>query len=470
MVGALSVSLTFLGGAREVTGSCILVQAGRTRFLLDCGMFQGGSESDRKNQRRMPVPPSSVDFVLSTHAHIDHSGLLPKLVRDGFRGPVHCTPPTADLLNVMLPDSGHIQEKEAEWANRKRERGGKRQVVPLYTEADALAVTPRLRPVPYEKSFEPAPGISVAFLDAGHILGSAIVVVTVRDEGREKRLVFSGDLGHHGLPIVRDPTPVRRADALVIESTYGNRVHKGMGETVEEFVHAVNDTLRRKGGNVIIPSFAVGRAQDILYLLADLTRQGRLSGITVYIDSPLAAEATRITLRHPECFDEATKEVFAWRDAHPEALKVVFTQSSEDSRALNSLRGGAIIMAGSGMCDAGRIKHHLKHNLWRRECTVVIVGFQAQGTLGRKIVEGAKRVKVLGEDLAVAADIYTIGGLSAHADREDLLAWAGGFEAPPGKVLVAHGEESVSVEFAGTLRSKLGWGAEVPVPGVPVTV
>ena len=466
----MSVSLTFLGGAREVTGSCILVQTGRSRFLVDCGMFQGGSESDRKNRRRMPVPPASIDFVLSSHAHIDHSGLLPKLVRDGFRGPVHCTPATADLLKVMLPDSGHIQEKEAEWENRKRERGGRQMVIPLYTEADALAVAARFREVPYEKTFEPAPGVSVTFLDAGHILGSAIVAVTVREEGREKRLVFSGDLGHRGLPIVRDPTPVRGADALVIESTYGNRVHKGMENTVEEFVHAVDHTLRRKGGNVVIPAFAVGRAQDILYLLADLTRQGRLSGITIYIDSPLAAEATRITLRHPECFDDATKEVFAWRDAHPDALKVVVTQSTDDSRALNSLRGGAIILAGSGMCEAGRVKHHLKHNLWRKECSVVIVGFQAQGTLGRKIVEGAKRVKVFGEEIAVAADVYTIGGLSAHADREDLLAWAGRFESPPGTVMVAHGEEAVSVEFAGTLRSRLRWRAEVPVPGTPVAV
>ena len=466
----MSAALTFLGGAREVTGSCILVQSDRNRFLVDCGMFQGGGESDRKNQRRMPVSPSSIDFVLSTHAHIDHSGLLPKLVRDGFRGPVYCTPATADLLKVMLPDAGHIQEKEAEWESRKRERGGRKTVAPLYTEMDAIAVGPRLRAVPYGKAFEPAHGISATLLDAGHILGSAIVTVFLRDGGTEKRLVFSGDLGHRGLPIVRDPSPVARADALVIESTYGNRLHKGMGDTEEEFVRAVHDTLRRKGGNVIIPAFAVGRAQDILYLLADLTRRGRLSGITVYVDSPLAAEATRITMRHPECFDEATREVFAWRDAHPEAMRVVFTRSAEESRALNSLHGGAIILAGSGMCEAGRIKHHLKHNLWRKESSVIIVGFQAQGTLGRKIVEGAKRVKVLGEDIAVAADVYTIGGLSAHADREDLLAWAGHFEAPPGTVLVAHGEESVSLEFAGTLRSRLGWTAEVPVPGSPVMI
>ncbi len=466
----MSVSLTFLGGAREVTGSCILVRSESARFLVDCGMFQGGGESDRKNARRMPVPPESIDFVLCTHAHIDHTGLLPKLVRDGFPGPVYCTSATADLLSVMLPDSGHIQEREAEWQSRKRMRGGKRGVTPLYTEEDARAVLPRLFSVRYGEPFSPAPAVSARFLDAGHILGSAIAEVTVQDGGKGKRLVFSGDLGHRGLPIVRDPTPVPGADALVIESTYGNRVHKGMQESVEEFFHAVDDTLRRKGGNVIIPSFAVGRAQDILYLLADLTRKGRLAGITVYIDSPLASEATRITLRHPECFDEETRALYAWTEAHPDALRIVMVKNPEESQALNSIRGGGIIMAGSGMCDAGRIKHHLKHNLWRKECSVVIVGFQAQGTLGRKIVEGAKRVRVLGEDVTVASDVYTIGGLSAHADREDLLAWAGRFEAPPGNVFVAHGEESVSLEFAGTLRGKLGWSAQVPSPGKPLPV
>ena len=428
----MSVTLTFLGAAREVTGSCILVQTARSRFLVDCGMFQGGGESDRKNARRMPVPPASIDFVLSTHAHIDHSGLLPKLVRDGFRGPIHCTSATADLLGVMLPDAGHIQEKEAEWHTRKRERGGKREVPRSTPRRTRWPSSRRFAPFPTGSRSLPGRGVSAAFLDAGHILGSAIVTVAVEDGGKEKKLVFSGDLGHRGLPIVRDPAPVSRADALVIESTYGNRVHKGMEETVEEFVHAVNDTLRRKKGNVVIPAFAVGRAQDILYLLTDLTRKGRLSGITLYIDSPLAAEATRITMRHPECYDEETRELFAWRDAHPDALEVILVKNMEESMALNSLRGGAILLAGSGMCDAGRIKHHLKHNLWRKECSVIIVGFQAQGTLGRKIVDGAKRVRVFGEEIAVAADVYTIGGLSAHADRDDLLAWAGRFEAPRG--------------------------------------
>ncbi len=448
----------------------MLVQAPGARFLVDCGMFQGGEEADRKNSRPFPAALSSIDFVLSTHAHLDHSGLLPKIARDGFRGPIYSTSATADLLKVMLPDSGHIQEREAEWQTRRALRAGRRDGRPLYTEADALAVFPLLKPVPYGEEISPAPGIRVRFLDAGHILGSAIVSVAVRDDGREKTLVFSGDLGHRGLPIVRDPATVERADVLVMESTYGNRLHKGMGETIEEFLHALTDTLQRKGGNVIIPSFAVGRAQDILYLLADLTRKGRISGLTLYIDSPLAAEATRITLRHPECFDEETRKVLEWREENPEALRVVATANSQESMALNSIRGGAIILAGSGMCTAGRIKHHLKHNLWRKECSVVIVGFQAEGTLGRRIVDGARWVRIFGDDIAVAADIYTIGGLSAHADRDGLLAWAGNFRDPPARVFVAHGEESVSIGFAQTLRDRLRWNAEVPDPGQPFEV
>ena len=448
----------------------MLVQAPGARFLVDCGMFQGGEEADRKNSRPFPAALSSIDFVLSTHAHLDHSGLLPKIARDGFRGPIYSTSATADLLKVMLPDSGHIQEREAEWQTRRALRAGRRDGRPLYTEADALAVFPLLKPVPYGEEISPAPGIRARFLDAGHILGSAIVSVAVRDDGREKTLVFSGDLGHRGLPIVRDPATVERADVLVMESTYGNRLHKGMRETIEEFLHALTDTLQRKGGNVIIPSFAVGRAQDILYLLADLTRKGRISGLTLYIDSPLAAEATRITLRHPECFDEETRKVLEWREENPEALRVVATANSQESMALNSIRGGAIILAGSGMCTAGRIKHHLKHNLWRKECSVVIVGFQAEGTLGRRIVDGARWVRIFGDDIAVAADIYTIGGLSAHADRDGLLAWAGNFRDPPARVFVAHGEESVSIGFAQTLRDRLRWNAEVPDPGQPFEV
>jgi len=462
----MTAAVTFLGGAREVTGSCILVEADGARFLVDCGLFQGGGESEERNARPFPVPPASVDFVLLTHAHLDHCGRLPRLVREGFRGPVYATPATCDLARIMLLDAAHIQEKEAEWHARRLARSGRRDAPsPLYTTADAAAVAPRLHGVPYGTAFSPAPGIEAVFLEAGHILGSAVVSIRLGRGGPGGRtLVFTGDLGHRGLPIVRDPAPVREADVVAMESTYGNRVHKGMRETVEEFAAAVSDTIGRKGGNVIVPAFAVGRAQDVLYLLTDLTRQGRLSGITVYLDSPLAAEATRITLRHPECFDEAARELVAWREAHPGALRVVVTEKVEDSMALNQVQG-AVILAGSGMCEAGRIKHHLKHNLWRKEASVVIVGFQARGTLGRRIVDGARTVTIFGEEIAVAADVYTIGGLSAHADREDLLDWASRFARPPGRVFVAHGEEEVSVGLARLLGERFGWPAEVPFPG-----
>lgn len=466
----MTVAIRFLGGAREVTGSCILVEAGKTRFLVDCGLFQGGAEGDRKNERPFPVPPASIRFVLLTHAHLDHCGLLPRLVREGFRGPILATPATADLAAVMLPDAAHIQEKEAEWRARRAVRAGRRErIAPLYTAEDAAAVFPLLSPVPYGEAVSPAPGIRVLFLDAGHILGSAILSVAVRDGGGEKSLVFTGDLGHRGLPIVRDFTPVEEADVVVMESTYGDRAHKGMEETIAEFVHAVTDTIGRKGGNVLIPAFAVGRAQDILYLLTDLARQQKLPDTTVYIDSPLAAEATRVTLRHPECFDEETRRLFAWRNDHPGVPRILVTQGVEESKALNDVRG-AVILAGSGMCEAGRIKHHLKHNLWRKEASVVIVGFQAQGTLGRKIVDGAKTVTIFGEEIAVQADVYTIGGLSAHADRDDLLRWAGSFRRPPGAAFVAHGEERVSLSFAEALRRRFRWSATVPEAGRIIVV
>ena len=464
------MDLTFFGGAREVTGSCILVRTGRSRFLVDCGMFQGGSESDRRNERKFPFDPSSIDFVLCTHAHIDHSGLLPKLVKDGFRGGVHCTDSTADLLNIMLPDSAHIQEKEAEWKSRRKRRGGKKGVEPIYTEIDALAVLGRLKRSSYGVPALLRTGITVTFLNAGHILGSSIVVVDVEDSGAPRRMVFTGDLGHRGLPIMRNPDKVDRADVVVMESTYGNRAHKGMMESMDEFAHAINDTLVRKGGNVIIPAFAVGRTQDVVYALVDLTRKGIIKGITAYLDSPLAIEASRITMQHICELNEETRDLRDWLQANPEAIRIVPVKDAEESMRLNNIKGGAVIIAGSGMCTAGRIKHHLKHNLWRKECSIVIVGFQAQGTLGRRIVDGVKLVKVFEENIAVAADVNMIGGLSAHADRDDLLDWAGGFHKEPGTVLINHGEESVALEFAEILRSHFGWSPKVPFKEEPIPV
>ncbi|MCL2102789.1 MAG: MBL fold metallo-hydrolase [Syntrophorhabdaceae bacterium] len=444
----MTMDLTFLGGAREVTGSCILVRAANSRFLVDCGMFQGGAEGDRRNARKFPFEPSSIDFVLCTHAHIDHSGILPKLVKEGFRGGVHCTDATADLLNIMLPDSGHIQEKEAEWKSRKRQRKGRRVAVPLYTQADARVVAERLRPTQYGVQVLLRPGITATFLNAGHILGSSIVVVDVEDGGPPRRLVFSGDLGHRGLPILRDPVKVDRADVVVMESTYGNRVHKGMNESMDEFAHAINDTLRRKGGNVIIPAFAVGRTQDVLYALLDLTRKGIIEGITVYVDSPLAIEASRITMRNHKYFDDETCELLEWREANPDALNIVLVRDAEDSMRLNQI-SGAVIVAGSGMCNAGRIKHHLKHNLWRSECTVVFTGFQALGTLGRILVDGiVSEVKLFGEEIAIRSRIVNFKTMSSHADKNGLIKWLDAIEPKPERVFVLHGEHDTCLSFA----------------------
>lgn len=462
--------MTFLGAAREVTGSCFLAHAGGVRFLVDCGLFQGGREAEEKNRAFPPFDPEAIDFVLLTHAHIDHSGLLPRLVTLGFRGPVYCTSATADLLAVMLPDAAFIQEKEAEWANYDRRKKNGRimdEVAPLYTVAQAHACLRRLHTVGYDQELRPHPHVRVRFRDAGHILGSASLEVWVDSGGRTRKLVFSGDLGMPGRPVVNDPTPIEAADYLIVESTYGNRLHKGMKETVDELAHAVNDTLSRKGGNVIIPAFAVGRTQEILYLLMDLVRQGRLPrNLAVFVDSPMANAATEVTLRHRDLLDAETRALLAWFRASPDAPYLRVTEDVEDSMALNKIKQGAIIISASGMCDAGRVKHHLKFNLPRPECTVVITGFQAQGTLGRLLVDGAKTVRIFREEVPVRADIYTLGGLSAHADRDALLAWLKHFRAPPRQTYVVHGETQTALTFAELIRAQLGWPVEVPDAGM----
>ncbi len=463
------MQISFLGSTREVTGSCFMVQAEGLRFLVECGLFQGGRDADVKNHTFPAFDPESIDFVLLTHAHIDHSGLLPRLVTLGFRGPVYCTHATADLLAVMLPDAAFIQEKEAEWANydrRKKDGALKEEVAPLYTVAQAHACLRRLQTVDYDQELRPHARVRVRFRDAGHILGSAIVEVWVESGDQTRKLVFSGDLGMPGRPVVNDPTPIDSADYLIVESTYGNRLHKGMKETVDELAHAINDTLARKRGNVIIPAFAVGRTQEILYLLMDLVRQGRLPrNLAVFVDSPMASAATEITLKHQALLDPETRALLAWFRASPDAPYLRVTEDVEDSMALNKIRQGAIIISASGMCDAGRIKHHLKFNLPRPECTVVITGFQAQGTLGRQLVDGAKTVRIFREEVPVRADLYTLGGLSAHADRDALLAWLRHFRQPPRCAFVVHGEEETALGFAELMRARLGWTVEVPRPG-----
>ena len=454
--------LGFFGAAGEVTGSCTLVETGDTRFLVDCGMFQGGPEARSKNLRALNFgfDVRKIDFVLLTHAHIDHSGLLPRLAVLGYKGPIYATPASIDLLEVVLPDSAHIQEKEAEWQLRNRHRRGKGErgiPAPLYTVAQAQAALSQLRPVAYGQTLQAADGVNVRFHDAGHILGSAWLEVTVTGEGRPRKLVFSGDLGMPGRPVLRDPEKVvPAADVLLIESTYGDRLHRSLPETEEEIVAAFART-RAAHGNLVIPSFAVGRTQEIIYLLADLVRRQRIAPLKVYVDSPMANTATQITYAHPELLDEETHDLIAWQQAHPDKMKLEFVADVEASKALNDIRSGAVILSASGMCEAGRIKYHLRENLPRSECSILIAGFQAAGTLGRRLVDGARLVRIFGQTVPVRARIYTVGGLSAHADQAALLGWLGGFHEPPGRTFVVHGEAGASENFAQAIEQKLGW-------------
>jgi len=498
--------LSFLGAAREVTGSCYLLEAGGRRILIDCGLFQGGREARRKNREALAFDPRSIDCVLLTHAHIDHSGLLPRLVALGYRGPIHATAATCDLLAVMLPDAAYIQEKEAERENRHRhrarqtvvrheERGRGRPALesaPLYTVAQAHDCLRRLRPVDYDTEFEPLPGMRCRLRDAGHILGAAMIELWVTEEpptlavlaaphggahralgrpggamehGATRKLVFSGDIGQPGRPVVRDPTPIADADVLLIESTYGDRLHKSIEETEQELVRAIDETLTQSRGNLIVPAFAVGRTQEILYVLGDLMRRGRIArDIEIIVDSPMAVRATEITGQHLDLTDIEMRTLTAWqKQKRANRPRIRYTESVEESMRLNELRG-AIIISASGMCDAGRIKHHLRHNLPRAEAGILITGFQAEGTLGRRLVDGARRVRIFGEEIPVRARLHTIGGLSAHADQAGLLGWLGGFHAPPKRTFVVHGESATAEGFARLVHERLGWRTEAPLP------
>lgn len=469
------MQLTFYGAAAEVTGSCYLVEAEtaaskKLRFIFDCGMFQGGRESYRKNLSALGFDISHIDFVLLSHAHLDHSGLLPRLTALGYHGPVYVTTATADLLRVMLLDSAHIQEKEAEWENRHfhgrhAKRGWER--APLYTVAQAQVCLKQLQCVDYGIEFSPHPAVRCTFRDAGHILGSAITEIWVAESAkygrRSRKLVMSGDLGQPMRPVLRDPEVVRKADILLIESTYGNRLHKPLAATEDELVQAIDTTLHKKGGNVIMPAFSVGRTQEVLFVLTDLVRRERLPPLNIYVDSPMAISATELTIKHRHLLDAETCALIDWQRQHPDRPRIRFIQDVQDSMALNEIRGGAVIISASGMCDGGRIKYHLQHNLSRRECSVVITGFQAAGTLGRRLVDGARRVRLFGKEVAVHADIFTIGGLSAHADQESLLGWLSNLSKPPQHCFVVHGETEVAAAFASAVRRRLNWpGVVVP--------
>ncbi len=438
------------GAAREVTGSNYLVAVGETRFLVDCGMHQGGDEQEADNFAPFPYDPGELAFVLLTHAHIDHSGRLPRLVKQGFAGPIHATSATCDLAEIMLLDSAYIQEMEAEWRTRKARRAGRRVREALYTQDDAREAIRLLKPARYSQPLELGPGITAVFHDAGHILGSSILELRLEERGEKVDVVFSGDIGQPDQPIIRDPQNLRHADYLFMEATYGDRLHEHDG-TPQDKLTAILKQAKQDGGNVIIPAFAVGRTQELLYFLRRILETENLD-MPVYVDSPLASKASEVFREHPEAYDEEAWKLM--KEGGPfDFPRLHFTHSVDESRALNGKRGIVIISA-SGMADAGRIRHHLKHNLWRPEAHVVITGFQAQGSLGRRLLEGAKRVRLFGEEIAVKAHIDEITGLSAHADQAQLLEWASHFE-PPRLTILIHGEVQSALTLETLLEEKL---------------
>ena len=446
-----------MGAARTVTGSCHLVEADGVKILLDCGMYQG--HDAQRNHEPFPFDPAEIDYVILSHAHLDHCGLIPKLVREGFRGHVVSTRPTAEIARLILLDAAHLQEEEVEREARKAARRGEPPPEPLFDVGDALSAMDHFSiRIGYGEELPLDHRVSVIFHDAGHVLGSAIVELRV--EG--KTLVFSGDLGSWNRPIVRDPSPAPPCDLLLCEGTYGDRPHRSFAESVEEFRDAINTVISR-GGTVLVPSFALERTQEVLYVLYKLWVRDEIPrSVRIVLDSPLGSAVTRVFSRYPDWFDKEGREVFA-RPENPfrfPALSV--TRSAEDSKRLNHVDGGYIIIAGSGMCTGGRIVHHLKHRLWRREDGVVFVGYQARGTLGRAIVDGARRVHVMGEEVAVKAGIWTINGFSAHADRGELLRWITAAQA--GKVVLVHGEEHALESLARDLFAS-GIEAAIPSPG-----
>jgi metallo-beta-lactamase family protein len=455
------LKLKFLGGARTVTGSCFYIKCNDFKLLIDCGLYQG-EYADEVNRAAFDYKPQEIDYIFVTHAHLDHSGMLPRTVKEGFKGKIITTPATRDLLEPMLYDSAHIQESDSQWFNRKALRAGRQPVSPLYTIDDVREVIPLFDVKPYDEIFHLGKGIKYRFLDAGHILGSGTLELWFQDNEKEKKIVFSGDIGKKGNPIIRDPSTPVESDFIVMESTYGNRLHKPLKESIDELVEAIKNTFK-KGGSVFIPSFAIGRTQDLLYILNNLVKEKRLHNINVYLDSPLAEEATEVYLSHPECFDEEARKNFTTKD-FDEAIKLHFVQTVEDSMAINKIRSGIIVIAGSGMCEGGRIKHHLKHNLWRPECSVVFVGFQGKGTLGREIVDGARTVHILGEEIIVRSSVYTINGFSAHADQAELLGWLSCFKNSA-EVFVVHGEEEVSISFGNLVKEKFGFITHIPEKG-----
>jgi len=444
------MKIEFHGADRDVTGSCHLIEAGGVRLLIDCGLYQGGRELEEENSESFGFEPGEIDYVLLTHAHLDHCGRLPLLVKRGFQGEIITTSASRELARLVLLDSAHLQEEEARYQNRRAARRGEaRTILPLYDSVDTLYTFDFFgRTVRYDKPLRITDGITATFLDAGHILGSASILLEIEEQqGRGKRILFSGDLGYRGRAIIRDPAAPPHADYVVMETTYGDRLHKTLQPSLDELYQVIRETLDR-GGNVIIPTFALERAQELLYYLREGVRDNRLpKHMPIFLDSPMAISATEIFQRHPECYDEETCALFQKRRDPFGLPGLRFTRETGESMALNQIAGGAVIMAGSGMCTGGRVRHHLKHNLWRKESAIVFVGYAARGTLARRIIDGAKTVRIYSDEIHVNASIHTIGGFSAHADQQELLDWYHR-TGKPERTFLVHGDEEAMRHFA----------------------
>ena len=455
------MKIEFCGASTGVTGSCHLLTSGDHKILLDCGQFQGGKAQEAMNYEPFPFDASEIECVVLSHAHIDHCGRLPLLMKRGFRGKIYCTDATADLLDVMLKDSGYIHEKDAEWQNRKAERSGRKKVEPLYTYEDSVKTLELVQPVLYDQLINLNDDMRIVFNDAGHILGSAIIELWVKEGDGESKIVFSGDLGMTDRPILRDPTYIKKADYVIMETTYGDRVHPANSTSIEQLLDIVLKTIKR-GGTVVIPSFAVGRTQELIFefnKFYDEHSEYRkdLDKVMVYVDSPMATTATEVFRKNAQVFDEETKEYILKGDNPLDFKNLRFTRSTAESQALNMNKEPKVIISASGMCEAGRIRHHLKHNLWDSRNSVIFVGYQAEGTLGRALINGAKEITLFGEEIQVNAEIYNLEGFSGHADRNALFAWAAAFRQKPKQIFLVHGEHDAKVSFAKLLEEKLGY-------------
>ncbi len=459
----MQIKLRFLGAAQNVTGSRHMLEANGVRLLIDCGLYQE-RQLIKRNWDPFPVPPDSIDAVLLTHAHLDHCGLLPKLVKEGFKGKIYCNPATAEITQIILLDSAKIQEEDAEHKRKRHEKQGRKgpyPEVPLYTTEDAQACFPLFSPIKYKQSVTLGDGIEATFYDAGHVLGSSIIRAKVRQNSQERIILFSGDIGRPDRPIVCDPTVFDAADYVLIESTYGNRVHDDTRDVKKMIGNVINST-KEAGGNIIIPSFALERSQEVLYYINELLLEKAIPRLRIFLDSPMASRITKVFQNHPELFDEQMAEFIRSLKSPFNLPQLQLAGKADESKAINRIKETIIVIAGSGMCTGGRIKYHLVNNISRPQSSIMFVGYQAVGTLGRQIVDGAKKVRILGQDYQVNARIVRIHGFSAHADRNELLEWLKGLETPPRKVFVVHGESESASGFGDYLREQTGWDVSVP--------